>query len=227
VKSLFLYIDVILYYRTLHPQRDLMNFFKYVESASISEKFSGERIMLGMRKSTYLPNFRAHTSLKSIVSISKEVNQGDVILWKNPNKIRYILAYNLTFDIFVSVYGVSTGNGVFTRIALPLSKKEEAYLAKALNNIKEKNVEIRFIGMQSNQNDYREIISMLIKLSKNKGELVEVDLFGNETRHIAIDLKTGLSYDVLLENRIYKPGELINNQNFENFLKGAITLKLK
>ncbi len=43
--------------------------------------------------------------------------------------------------------------------------------------------------------------------------LFALGLFGNEIRHIALDTKTGLSYNVLLLDRIYRPGELVYNPN--------------
>ena len=46
---------------------------------------------------------------------------------------------------------------------------------------------------------------------------MEIDMFGEEKRHMAIDMKTGLSYDLLLENRIYRPGELKNDEKEDDF----------
>jgi hypothetical protein len=53
---------------------------------------------------------------------------------------------------------------------------------------------------------------------------MEVDLFGEEKRHIVMDMKTGLSYDLLLENRIYRPGELKNDEKEEDFQSSTARL---
>ena len=47
--------------------------------------------------------------------------------------------------------------------------------------------------------------------------IFEADLFGNSTRHIAIDIYSGMSFNVLLEDKLYKPGELVNNMTREQF----------
>ena len=43
-----------------------------------------------------------------------------------------------------------------------------------------------------------------------KSSLMETDLFGEETRHIVFDMKLGMSFNLLLLNRIYKQYELLN-----------------
>ena len=81
--------------------------------------------------------------------------------------------------------------------------------------------------MQNKQANAKDLVNSLLFLEKiGKNSLVEVDLFGNEVRHVAIDLKTGLSYNVLIKNIIYKPGELINNLSFDDFSKNVSRLKL-
>ncbi|MCL4404741.1 hypothetical protein M1583_02000, partial [Candidatus Marsarchaeota archaeon] len=58
--------------------------------------------------------------------------------------------------------------------------------------------------------------------------LVEADLFGNEVRHIAFDAKQGMSFNVLVNNMNYKPGELVNKMTidqFERSLKQASSQK--
>ena len=55
---------------------------------------------------------------------------------------------------------------------------------------------------------------------------MEIDLFGTDKRHIALDLKTGTSYDLFLENRIYRPGELANSEKEEDFQRSVPPLSL-
>ena len=59
------------------------------------------------------------------------------------------------------------------------------------------------------------------------GHFMEVDLFGTDTRHIALDLKTGVSYNLLLLNRLYRAGELACQVNKEAYDKMRSDLAFK
>ena len=204
-----------------------MDFWSYFKSISAGEKFSDEKITLGSVKSTYLPSERVNTSIALISDFLKEIKIGNIISEKNNFNTRYIYAYNLTYDALVSIYSVSKESGVFFRAALPLNKEEVRVIKKLYGRLKERNTEIRIIGMQNKQANAKEFVKSILFLEKlGKSSLVEVDLFGNEVRHIAIDLKTGLSYNVLIKNIIYKPGDLLNNLSFDEFSKNVSRLKL-
>ena len=94
-------------------------------------------------------------------------------------------------------------------------------LYEFLKKLRNPNLEIRAIGMQNLKEGYGNDLLINIEQAytvlKPKAKLVEVDLFGNETRHIAIDAKTGASVDVLLYDRFYKPGELNTQTSLEQF----------
>jgi len=204
-----------------------MDFWGYFKSISAGEKFSDEKITLGSVKSTYLPSERANTSIALISDFLKEIKIGNIMFEKNNFNNRYIYAYNLTYDVLASIYSVSKESGVFFRTALPLNKNEAGIVKKLYSRLKDRNTEIRIIGMQNKQANAKEFVKSILFLEKlGNSSLVEVDLFGNEVRHIAIDLKTGLSYNVLIKNIIYKPGDLINNLSFDEFSKNASRLKL-
>jgi len=204
-----------------------MDLWGYFKSISAREKFSEEKLTLSSVKSTYLPNERVNTSIAMISDFLKEIKIGDIMFEKNNFNTRYIYAYNLTYDVLVSIYSVSKESGIFFRTALPLNKDEASIIKKLYTKLKDRNIEIRLIGMQNKQANAKEFIESLLFLEKlGKNSLIEVDLFGNEVRHVAIDLKTGLSYNVLIKNIIYKPGELINNLSFDEFSKNVSKLKL-
>jgi len=204
-----------------------MDFWSYFKSISAGEKFSDEKITLGSVKSTYLPSERVNTSIALISDFLKEIKIGNIISEKNNFNTRYIYAYNLAYDALVSIYSVSKESGVFFRAALPLNKDEARIIKGLYSRLKDRNTEIRIIGMQNKQANAKEFVKSILFLEKlGKSSLVEVDLFGNEVRHIAIDLKTGLSYNVLIKNIIYKPGDLLNNLSFDEFSKNASRLKL-
>ncbi len=202
-----------------------MDFWNYFTDTISKEKISEERVMLGGRKSTYLPSHRANSSFSSISALSREINIGELFLEKNSIERRYVLAHDLTYDLFVSLYSVSNRVGVFFRISTPITKKEESLVRKAYAKLDNKHIEARLIGMQSKQGNFKELINSVLFLGKLRNSLVEVDLFGNEVRHVAIDLKTGLSYNILMNDVIYKPGELANTLSFDKFSKKPSGLK--
>ncbi|MCL4381915.1 hypothetical protein M1614_02980 [Candidatus Marsarchaeota archaeon] len=113
---------------------------------------------------------------------------------------RYIAAPNLTNDLLVSVYNINSGELFVARIS-------NFDAAKEIEKIKGGNLEARMIGLQNNQN--YEIVKSLIKLFERKNiPIMEADLFGNQIRHVAIDAHQGMSLNILLLDRIYRPGEL-------------------
>jgi len=180
------------------------------KEATYLKNFSKERIFIGSRRSTYIPMDRAHTSIDSIYGLHRELKPNMAFFQKEDTNIRYIIAANIIYDLFVSVFDVNSNSGFFIRLSAPLNKVAEAKIRKYLGKFRNPNFEIRVIGTQNNST---ELIGTIDKIKKiAKGSLLELDLFGNEIRHIAIDLETGHSYDLLLENRIYRPGELTNTQ---------------
>lgn len=136
-------------------------------------------------------------------------------------KPRYIAATGLTYDLLISIHDVNSRSTFVYRpyrFALLLNegklKKEILSLNKSRPNL-----EARVMGLQNDQ-DYGLLLSEAADfITKNRIRLVEVDLFGGSARHIAIDCKLGMSFDILMENRAYRQGELVNNLTVENFEK--------
>ncbi|MGC8710292.1 MAG: hypothetical protein ACP5RF_01630 [Candidatus Micrarchaeia archaeon] len=185
--------------------------------------FSTERIFIGSRKSTYIPMERAHASIDSVYGLHRELKPNTAFFQKETADIRYIVSTNITYDLFVSIFDVNSNSGFFIRSSMLLSNATKANIRKYLDKFRNQNLEFRIIGMQNGYNELIDVISGLKKLVK--GSLVELDLFGNEIRHIAIDLETGHSYNLLLDNRIYKPGELINSQALQSFKSTVSEIK--
>jgi hypothetical protein len=155
---------------------------------------------------------RPHASLKSV-----ELHGGITYLqpaqslkekYTGPGSKRYAAAIRISNSIFVSIYEINS-RSVFLQYApnpiIPL--QEPTSFIKGLRG--KPNLEARIIGMQNND-DSDGLVEILDTIGSLKVPLVEVDLFGNEIRHIALDLALGQTYNLLLENRIYHPGELIN-----------------
>ena len=129
---------------------------------------------------------------------------------------RYVAAAHLTYDLLFSMHELKTGKSIIYRpfqeaglLGTAVRRKVEALGSGA-------NIEARVIGMQNGQGlgIVQEISDFIIA---NGIRLVEVDLFGGDTRHIAIDAKLGTSFNILMEDRIYRPGELGNPMTMENF----------
>lgn len=127
---------------------------------------------------------------------------------------RYVGAESLTFDAVASVYEVNSGAAAVARFVEFGSV--EAKFESFVNWSRNPNFEVRIIGMQNGQ-DTRKLDAFCSFLKRNHLKLFEADLFGAEKRHIAIDTSTGMSFNVLLEDRAYKPGELANSTTFEQY----------
>ncbi|MDE1851476.1 MAG: hypothetical protein KGH69_02185 [Candidatus Micrarchaeota archaeon] len=130
---------------------------------------------------------------------------------------RYIIAKNLTFDLFVSLYDVNTRRCVALRLADQMPQKELDAAIAPLKRLPRRNVEMRAIGMQDGHAPQAPVLDHVRRALHCR--LMEADMFGTDVRHVAVDLKTGASYNLLLLNRIYRPGELKNQQTYEQFVQ--------
>ena len=124
--------------------------------------------------------------------------------------------------MLLTMYDVNSRSILAIRSALPIEANDLKDIQKKLNHMRDANIEIRAIGLQNGWRGYAKSFNDIYKVSK--GHCMEIDLFGEEKRHVAIDLKTGLSYDLLLEDRIYRPGELKNDENEEDFQSSTARL---
>jgi len=147
-----------------------------------------------------------------------KVGEFKSVHYNDDTATRYLAAPNLTYDMVVSIYDVNQRNVLVCRVFKfgDIVKREGTKFINSLKKDKP-NLEARIIGMQKNQDFYFILNQIFDFLISNKIRLVEVDLFGDNTRHIAIDTKLGTSYNVLMEDRIYRPGELVNSTTVENF----------
>lgn len=152
---------------------------------------------------------RWNSSMAQLAGRSVELDRGT--LSRDYDEFgRYILAKNLTYELLVSLYDVNTRRCVAMRLAEPMQQKGLDAAIAPLKKLPRRNIEMRAIGMQDG---HAEQASVLDVIRKSLGcSLIEADMFGTDIRHIAIDLKTGTSYNLLLLNRIYRPGELKNQQ---------------
>lgn len=131
---------------------------------------------------------------------------------------RYIAVINMTYDLLLSVYDVDTKDIFAMRVFVhrpDTFKALEKYLLRISRN-KYKRFEARLIGMQDKQ-DHSILMPIFKALGKYRVPVYEVDLFGNQVRHIALDSYLGTSFNILMQDRIYRPGELNNQMTQEQF----------
>ncbi|MGC8648161.1 MAG: hypothetical protein ACP5SJ_01525 [Candidatus Micrarchaeia archaeon] len=181
-----------------------------------------ERGLLG--KGQYLQTYkpRPHISASKIEEHNdvSYIGTGEKIACKYllPIDKRYIGAKELSYDLLLSLYEINSKSAFAIRLykdSGSATKLVDNYLA-SLRRLKKAIVEARIIGMQDNE-DTSTLGDVLSMLAKRKIEIYEADLFGTSTRHIALDLHTGATFDILIYDRIYKPGELANKLTEEQF----------
>ena len=134
----------------------------------------------------------------------------------NPRKERYVAVVNLTYDALISLYNVDSrelGICRFYRFDDSPRRAIEGFLKRMSRA--PANIEVRLIGFQSGQDAPLHEIMDFVK--KRRLRLVEIDLFGANVRHVSIDSMLGSDFDLLLEDRIYRPGELKNVTTLEQF----------
>ncbi|MDE1767949.1 MAG: hypothetical protein KGH67_00600 [Candidatus Micrarchaeota archaeon] len=158
---------------------------------------------------------RHHTSVNMLGNRAVELQPGRIASQTYGEWKRYIYASNITFDAVASIYDVNS-RSMFAVRFLRAPKAEDWKKIKArVDQWTDPNIELRIFGMQNGTTD----MMMIPELLHNNihGKYMEIDLFGNEVRNIALDLKTGVSYNMLLLNRLYRPGELITPFKKEQF----------
>ncbi len=180
----------------------------------------GIREGMGAAAYTLAAKARAHISKEKLDANSNAfyLNTGESkSVAYNQLLPRYIAAPGLTFDIAVSVFDVNSKSMLVLR-SFALDRKHMGQISGFARSFKARKpmLEMRIIGMQNKQGGNQ--LSMLADAAKSEGiRIVEVDLFGANIRHIAFDSKLGVSHNILMENRIYRPGELANQQTLEMF----------
>jgi len=185
-----------------------LDFSNSIDKLRLNKEFGSERAVLSTKQ-------RPHTSLSMIQRISKEIGINQGTMQKYGNLKRYVIARDITYDLFISVYDVNSHSAIVLRPSQAIDNKEETKIRSFVRSLKKPNLEIRGIGLQNGDMELLEEINKVKEICK--GPIVELDVFGNETRHIALDLKTGMTYNILLLDRIYRPGELVTTLGKNDF----------
>lgn len=201
-----------------------MDFFETLNAQILKKDFGANKFVLSSKSSVFSLN-RPHTSLSMVSGNASEININEVGFYpRKDDEKRYVIAKEILFELLITIYEVNTHKAILIRISKPLDAPEIAKIKGWISKIGKSNFEMRAIGMQNGDLSLLKSIKDLHIASK--ANLIEVDLFGNTKRHFALDLKTGMSYDLLLQDKIYRAEELINNITLEEF-KAAQISKLK
>ncbi len=158
---------------------------------------------------------RHHTSLAMVEERATDLELNKAHIQDYSDTARYVTAREITYDLFISIYDVDTGWAASMRPSQHVAKGAVHQINKAIRAKGHRNLEMRVIGMQGPDPIMQSVIDTV--RSSIPCRLAELDLFGNQTRHIALDLKTGSSYDLLLNNKVYGPAELITKATQEEF----------
>ncbi|MDE1845837.1 MAG: hypothetical protein KGH53_00950 [Candidatus Micrarchaeota archaeon] len=186
-----------------------MDFFGAIAKEIAADGFATRRIVMSAKGSIWALN-RPHTSISMVADNAAEIHLGEAgaYLFKKLD-FRYVLAKEMSSDLVATFHDVNSASSLILRLSAPLQSADLAKIRQTLVGWKNSNIEMRIIGMQNGSQNLSKIFDQLHKLSK--ASLVEVDIFGNMKRHLAFDLKTGVCYDLLLLDRTYRAGELVND----------------
>lgn len=173
-------------------------------------------------KSRYIKNTKEHQNLSKVrLDTDPSVKYIKIGEWVNMPfdqglGTRYIVCQDLTYDMMLVISDANTRYTIVYRFFRPDAQVLAQIAAIVKVTLRGANLEARLIGLQNGQ-EYGGIREIYDFVTKSGLPLAEVDLFGNEVRHIALDAATGVPYDILMLNRPYKPGELNNAKTLEQF----------
>jgi hypothetical protein len=187
-----------------------MDFWNVYEARRTVSAFGTKQFLLNTGE-------RYNTSIAGIKDRSVELAINDASYYKYMSGRRYVTVSNITFDLLASFYDTNSRSAFMMRLTSPFRPVELSRAAGVIRKMRNPNIEVRFIGLQNNDSFLLHSIIDMKKISD--GNLVEADLFGDQVRHVAIDLYTGKPYHLLLENRIYRPGELNSSTGIGDFQK--------
>lgn len=183
-----------------------MSFEYAVSQALLGDKPGESRIHISSKDRPNMSLSKLQEGNNNIEIKSGEVKRLDYESWHNA---RFLFAKGIESDALLTFFEVNNSKLVAFR-GLDLDYKSAAAIRSEVRKIlsPKPNLESRIIGF-SNGTNIQYLRDMLNLSRELKAKLVESDTFGNELRHVAIDSRFGISYNVLLENRPYRAGELI------------------
>ncbi len=185
-----------------------MDFWHVYQKEKAKEGFGTDRLYVASRD-------RIHLSLSTVEKYSSLLGINQALETKFSDESRYAIAKEITHDLFISIYDVNTTKTFLLRPSQLVGELPTKKMQESKRKLKKPNLEMRILGLQNNDSEVLDAVELIHSLLKPS--LVEVDLFGREMRHIVFDLKLGMVFNLLLLNRIYKPGELANPISLQDF----------
>ena len=185
-----------------------MDFWSVYEKEKVKADLGSSRLYIASRD-------RIGLSLSTVERYGSVLgmNQGSVLRFSD--EFRYVVVKDLTYDLLVSIYNVNANDAILLRFSEALGDTVVRKITDSVKKLGKPNLEMRMIGLQ---NTDIELLTSAERLrNATRASLIEVDLFGNETRHIVFDTKLGMSFNLLLLNRIYRPHELLTATTLEEF----------
>ncbi|VVB77221.1 Uncharacterised protein [uncultured archaeon] len=193
----------------------MVDFWNVYRKSRATEGFSKSRLYLSARD-------RIHASLSSVERSALTLDMSKGLALKYDESTRYLIAKDLTYDMLVSIYDVNSSFSVVFRESTILDDSEIARIRRQVAKAGKSNLELRAIGLQNN---YSALINSLEDLCKvMKFNLQEIDVFGSGVRHIVFDTKVGMAFDLLPQNRVIGPNDLVNRLSIDDFNKARSEL---
>jgi hypothetical protein len=176
-----------------------MDMWQSYEKRRLATDFGTSRILLSSGE-------RWNASLNWVAPKAVNLESNATIKLKYTEQARYIIAKDILEDLLVTAYDVNSFYCFAARITDEMPHKIIRELNAFRKELRNPNVEMRFIGFQNGARNLTQHIDSIKRL--NIGHSAEFDLFGADRRHIVMDTKVGKPYNLLLLNRLYRPGEL-------------------
>ncbi len=169
----------------------------------------------------YKPRFHISKARADEFGMSRHLSMGDsAITHAREGRVDYINASNLTYDMLLSLYDFNSGRIAVARFDR-FTEAIRSHMQGFVKSLKNPNLEARVLGLQDGHGS-EDALKVLGFINSNAIALNEADLFGTDIRHISFETKRGMSMDLLLLDRVYRPGELRNPQTYEQFLRGEL-----
>lgn len=185
-----------------------MDFWSVYERERARPEFGQGRLYISSRE-------RIHLSLSTVERYAEQLELNHGAVRQFSERARYIIASNITHELFTTVYNVNTTQAFLLRFSIPLADATLKRIADTVKAARKPNIELRVVGLQDSE---KELVGAVDRFhAAFKSSLMEVDMFGGETRHVIFDLKLGMLFNLLLLNRIYKPHELATTLPLDDF----------
>jgi hypothetical protein len=193
-----------------------MGLLRFVEGAEAQQGFGSTEFRKEFKRRPHISKVR----LDEDASAAYIASGKHMTLGRDAMGTEYAAAVNLTFELLLTVYDVD--NSLLAAYRFVRIDPKAAKLIKGFFNGRgARQLEARIYGLQ-NGSDASGLNDAIGFVREIGAELCEIDVFGDSVRNVAVDVKRGMSFDILMLNRLYKQGELLNTMTKEQFERGML-----